>query len=71
MAKVGRPKSENPKKDRVTIRLKEDQLARLEAYAKEFRMSKSEIMTKALDLFLGKGPDETNQFENRSLSPDR
>ena len=59
MAKVGRPKSDDPKNNRVTVRVREDQLARLEAYAKEFKMSKSDIMTKALDIFL---ENETNNL---------
>lgn len=58
MAKVGRPKSDDPKNSRVTVRVREDQLARLEAYAKELKMSKSDIMTKALDMFLDKEFDK-------------
>ena len=58
MAKVGRPKSENPKKDRVTIRLKEDQLIRLEKYAEKLKMTKTELLTAALNEFFEKRSDE-------------
>ena len=48
MAKAGRPKSDSPKNNRVTIRLKEDQLIRLDKYAEKLKMTKTELLTAAL-----------------------
>ncbi|MBR3241966.1 MAG: ribbon-helix-helix protein, CopG family [Parasporobacterium sp.] len=58
MAKAGRPKSDSPKNNRVTIRLKEDQLIRLEKYAEKLKMTKTELLTAALNEFFEKRSDE-------------
>ncbi|MBR3397040.1 MAG: CopG family transcriptional regulator [Lachnospiraceae bacterium] len=52
MANVGRPKIEQPKKSRTTIRFTEEQMARLETYANKVGMSKSEIIVQALEQLL-------------------
>ena len=52
MAKVGRPKSESPKDERVTIRLREESMRRLKAYAERMGITKTEALIKGLDLLL-------------------
>lgn len=52
MAKAGRPRSEDPKDSRVTIRLREQDLARLQKYADEMGLTKSEVLSQGLDLLL-------------------
>lgn len=54
MAKVGRPKSDDPKADRVTVRFQADTADRLNAYAEKMGMTKSEVIAKALDQLLEK-----------------
>ena len=50
MAKVGRPKSDNPKDERITLRLREEEMHRLSVYAEKMGITKSQAMEKALEL---------------------
>ena len=52
MAKVGRPKTEDPKDERVTIRLKEEDMRRLKEYADRLGVSKSEVLAQGLSMLL-------------------
>jgi len=50
MAKVGRPKADNPKDERITLRLREEEMHRLSVYAEKMGITKSQAMEKALEL---------------------
>ena len=50
MAKMGRPKADNPKSEIVTLRLLPEQKARLEAYARKCGLTKTQVVLKALEL---------------------
>ena len=43
MAKMGRPKSDDPKQHQVTVRLSDAQMARLIAYCEKFRLNKAQV----------------------------
>ena len=59
MAKVGRPKSEDPKKERITVRLETETAERLSAYAEKLGLTKSEVVTQVLKSVLEE-KDEQN-----------
>ena len=59
MAKVGRPKSDDPKAERVTVRFQADKLDRLNAYAEKMGLTKTEVLSQALELLL----DQENEKE--------
>lgn len=44
MSKMGRPRLEDPRKNRVNLRFSNEQLARLEAYAEKTGMTKSQVL---------------------------
>ncbi len=52
MRKVGRPKSEDPKDERITIRLREEDFKRLQEYADRLGVSKSEVLAQGLSMLL-------------------
>ena len=54
MAKVGRPKSDNPKGERLTVRFTDAQVKRLESYAERLGVTKSKVMSDALEVYLKK-----------------
>ena len=49
MAKVGRPKGKNNKEYNYTLRMDEKTKNRLEMYCRMMRMTKSEVLTKAIN----------------------
>ena len=52
MTKTGRPKSDNPKDIRFSIRLDTDTNARLEKYAEENQITVAEVIRRAIRKFL-------------------
>ena len=52
MPRTGRPKGDNPKRDRVTIRFSEEQISQLEAYADKYHLMKSQVLIKCFDELL-------------------
>ncbi len=54
MAKPGRPKSDDPKDERITVRLNDATMKRLQAYADALGCSKAQVMTEALEQLLKK-----------------
>ena len=49
-AKIGRPKSENPKNRRVSIKLTESEFQNLEEVANKKQLSKTQAKLKGIDL---------------------
>ena len=49
MAKVGRPKGKNNKEYNYTLRMDEKTKSRLELYCRMMNMTKSEVLTKAIN----------------------
>ena len=49
---VGRPKLEDPKANKVSMRLSNEELARFEAYATIHGLSKADTLRKAVDELL-------------------
>ncbi|HEL2382903.1 ribbon-helix-helix protein, CopG family [Streptococcus suis] len=49
-AKIGRPKSENPKNRRVSVKLTEDEFKNLEEVANAKQISKSEAILQGIEL---------------------
>lgn len=49
-AKIGRPKSENPKNRRVSIKLTESEFQNLEEVAKQKSMTKTEVVMRGIEL---------------------
>ena len=49
-AKIGRPKSENPKNRKVTVKMTETEFQTLEDVATTRKISKSEAILKGIDL---------------------
>ena len=58
MAKMGRPKSEDPKSFKITVRLTEAQYQDIQAYSSERRQTASKTLLDAYSL-LRKREDET------------
>ena len=52
--KVGRPKADQPKDIRFSIRLDEELSKQLELYCEDNGISKGEVIRQALNLLLGK-----------------
>ena len=52
MAKMGRPKSENAKKNYVNIRVEDDLYARIRSYAAQHQMSMTEVVLLGLNMIL-------------------
>lgn len=50
MAKVGRPKIENPKVNKISVRLSDEEHEKLIEFAKEHSMTKAEAFKKGLEL---------------------
>lgn len=50
MPRTGRPKTENPKKNFVGLKLNNDELERLKSYAKKHKLSMSEVLVRGLEL---------------------
>lgn len=50
MAKVGRPKSDNPKKNLIGFKMTEDEANRLKEYASRHNMTVTEVLQKGLDI---------------------
>ena len=49
MAKMGRPKSDNPKANSVTIRFDQAEYERFKAYAEKLGISYTEVIKRSLD----------------------
>ena len=52
MSPVGRPKSENPKQSRFSIRLDEETEKRLEVYCEQHKITKGEAIRRGIPLLL-------------------
>ena len=50
MAKTGRPKSENPKKNLIGLKLTEEEAAKLKEYASKHDMTITQVLQKGLDM---------------------
>lgn len=50
MAKVGRPKSDNPKNSLIGLKMTEDEANRLKEYAARHNMTVTEVLQKGLDI---------------------
>ncbi len=50
MAKMGRPKVDNPKKNIIGLKMTDDQVKRLKAYAAAYDKTVSEVIQSALEL---------------------
>ena len=55
---AGRPKLDDPKSNKVSMRLSEEELKRFEAYAKRHGLSKADTLRKAVNELISK--DETS-----------
>ena len=49
MAKMGRPKLDDPGEQRVSVRFSEEQMKRLVAYCERFHMGKSQVLMKGFE----------------------
>lgn len=52
MSPAGRPKSENPKQSRFSIRLDSETEKKLEEYCRKWNISKGEAIRRGIDLIL-------------------
>lgn len=50
MARTGRPKSENPKKKLIGLKLTVDEAARLKEYASKHDMTVSQVLQKGIEI---------------------
>ena len=50
MAKMGRPKIDNPKVNKISVRLSDEEHEKLIEFAKEHSMTKAEVFKKGLDI---------------------
>lgn len=55
MAKMGRPKSDDPKEYRVTVRFSNAEKQQLEAYAEERGLTKVQVLKAGLELLYRQG----------------
>lgn len=55
MAKMGRPKSDDPKEYRVTVRFSNAEKQQLEAYAEERGLTKVQVLKEGLELLYRQG----------------
>ena len=49
MAKMGRPKLDDPRETKVSVRFSNAQLARLNAYCEKFRMNRAQVLMKGFE----------------------
>ena len=49
MAKMGRPKLDDPREHKISVRFSDEQLARLIAYCEKFRMNKAQVLMKGFE----------------------
>ncbi len=49
MAKMGRPKSENPKKNRITLRFDDEEFRKLKERAMEYNLTITETVRKGVE----------------------
>ncbi len=56
MARTGRPKLENAKKNRVTLRLDDDEFKRLKEYADKMNLTITETARKGVEEMLNSKP---------------
>lgn len=50
MAKTGRPKSDNPKRKLIGLKLTEEEAARLREYASKHDMTITQVLQKGIDI---------------------
>lgn len=50
MARTGRPKSDNPKKSLIGLKLTEDEATKLREYASKHGMTITEVLQRGIDL---------------------
>ena len=50
VARTGRPKSDNPKKNLIGLKLTEEEAAKLKEYASKHDMTVTEVLQKGIDL---------------------
>ncbi len=50
MAKTGRPKSDNPKKAFIGLKMTEEEAARLKGYASEHDMTITQVLQRGIDM---------------------
>lgn len=50
MARTGRPKSDNPKKNLIGLKLTEDEAAKLREYVSKHDMTITQVLQKGIDL---------------------
>ena len=49
MPRTGRPKLDDPREQRVSVRFSEEQMKRLVAYCEKFGMGKSQVLMKGFE----------------------
>lgn len=49
MPRTGRPKLDDPREQRVSVRFSEEQMKRLVAYCEKFGMEKSQVLMKGFE----------------------
>lgn len=52
MARTGRPKIEDPRNYKVTLRFSREQQARLEAYCEKYHLNKAQVLMKGFEELL-------------------
>ena len=52
MPRTGRPKLDDPREQRVSVRFSEEQMKRLVAYCEKFGMGKSQVLMKGFEELL-------------------
>lgn len=62
MAKMGRPKLEDPREYKLTVRFSKEQKARLEAYCEKFQLSKAQVLMKGFEELL-RQDEESDRHE--------
>ena len=49
MARTGRPKFEDSRNHKISVRFSDEQLARLEAYCEKFQLNKTQVLMKGFE----------------------
>ena len=49
MARTGRPKLEDSRSHKISVRFSDEQLARLEAYCEKFQLNKAQVLMKGFE----------------------
>lgn len=49
MARTGRPKLEDSRNHKISVRFSDEQLARLEAYCEKFQLNKTQVLMKGFE----------------------